>query len=1428
MAINKETLQLDVISNIDKILGSLKSSAEHIKTMSTKGIEVDEKFIKLETTLHEINKVLKQIGSGTIFDQLLGAQNKLNAAQKKTLEQYRAMDAAQNYTHKTNLSRLDDERLKYTLVGQTQKLIAAERLVIEKTNVTTQRSVQLERDKLDSVTKEIERRKTLENDKRKAEIAADKAAKKAIADSEKLARQQESAAKKTQMLSDKASKPFVYNNANDIARMDAKRNDPAYQKSRMALRLQETLGDGGAGLFKIQAGLLANYTLMNTFFSTMSFGRQFVMELDNSLHDLQAITATTEGNMEGLRQKIIEVSEGTKFTAVEVSNAAKILGQAGFSTNQIKEAISGVTLLATATGSSLEEAADTASSVISVFKLRAEDMTHVSNVMTEAINKSKLTMEKLALGLQYAGNIAAESGLTFEETTAILGAMSNAGIKSGSTLGTGLRQVLIEMQNPTEKFKKNLEDVGLTMQDVDVKSNGFVGVMNKLRNAGFDSAKAFESFEVRSAAAFAAIQNNPEMITELSEAFIYTNAAVEANNVQMKSLTNTSAVLRNNFGLLINDISGPVTTALKGFFNILSSTLSFLREYPAVLATIGTAITSLASVFVASRLILLVGNLTKGMFALGAATTALNGASIAGASSALLLGRGLLAALGPIGIAAAVLSTVVGGIVLFSDASSELTEAIEKSKSAIENSNGEFEKTGSSITTLEDNLGRLTDRFVELKKNPEELRLETIKMQSQFTQLGLTLKNGTSSSIYELIEALKTLRQELNKTATEQLQRTMAQNAVLFRQQALNARNNIKENSRAVDHVDLFGSATAGEDPLFQEGLKIKARAAKMAGTLSSVNLLDLNETELLALKNTLNEIKVEQDQFKGVLDTEASRLKLIQGGLSKGQQALLDTYTSFSETTSNDMVEINNLLLTATEAASQKLQVAASEIRSTDVAEAINYRIEKLRINISEIKNEVNGGTDAEKQDAVKDIQKQIADLRSQLREIIASYLFDDIEYFQMNLLDEMAIDSYIDDNFGAVAASATTYGKDAVNRLKGELEASAKKSSEAFNTAMQMAKDGFDVIKETYDDIGRKFDARIKSYQNIVDGNSNPYSGTFGQYTDAEVENIKKTQYKTEVNKTKTRLNALPGLISNLDGVISKQSKAPIALDANGNSIKSSVSANKELNALVKQKNELIAEQNALQAEYNTMMGTTEAHMTFGEQIQATIQDYAKVQNAQSSWASNIKENLTGAFDGAKASFSDMVFGFVSGSQTAAQSVKGMAKSILESVLKMATNKLASSIFGMVLGAVGGGGKQIYSSPIGPTMPSTGSFLGLNSCGYVRNMAGGGSNPNRDSVPTLLRPGEYVLRNQAVEAIGRDNLDTINALGARTISQAGDSAQQASNNNGGMTVTNVYVISPDQKPGLTKNDVIVTIADNINTGGSIKKLVKSVVSGG
>ena len=345
--------------------------------------------------------------------------------------------------------------------------------------------------------------------------------------------------------------------------------------------------DGGAGQFKQQAMLLRNYAVLGGAVGLVGQSGQFMIQLEKEMKQLQSIVSLTNTEMASLSDTLINVSEKTKFTALEVTQAAVVLGQSGLGKQQIADSIEGITLFATAVGSDLKQAVDLATSTIGIFNRDASDMSNIADKLTTAVNSSKLNLDKLALGLQYAGNIAAQSNVSFEETVAALGAMANSGIRSGSTLGTGLRQVLIALQKPSEEFRRTTELLGLSMGDLDVSTNGLIPVLKKLSQSGFTVTDAMRTMQVRAAAAFGAFANNIGVADELAEKMEIGGAAARANAVQMEAFANQFARLGSTFFSLTAEAFDPMLKMTTKIVSNLADMISGLKGVGDSLQIIG-------------------------------------------------------------------------------------------------------------------------------------------------------------------------------------------------------------------------------------------------------------------------------------------------------------------------------------------------------------------------------------------------------------------------------------------------------------------------------------------------------------------------------------------------------------------------------------------------------------------------------------------------------------------------------------------------------------------------------------------------------------------------------------------------------------------------------------------------------------------------
>jgi len=236
-----------------------------------------------------------------------------------------------------------------------------------------------------------------------------------------------------------------------------------------------------------------------------------IVQFDQALYNLKAITGATATEIRAMSNIIKRVAATTKFSTVEVADAMVLLGQSGFSAAESIVAIQAVSDLATGTLSTMAMSADLLTTAIRAFGLEASQASEVADIMANAINKSKLTVDKLRTAFNYVGPSASATGTTLEEVAASMMALANSGLRA-STIGTGMRQIFSRLVAPSERLREAFEAHGIELDDLNIKTWGFSDVLQNLRKVFIDaktgvvdSRKAFELFGLRGANAILAL-----------------------------------------------------------------------------------------------------------------------------------------------------------------------------------------------------------------------------------------------------------------------------------------------------------------------------------------------------------------------------------------------------------------------------------------------------------------------------------------------------------------------------------------------------------------------------------------------------------------------------------------------------------------------------------------------------------------------------------------------------------------------------------------------------------------------------------------------------------------------------------------------------------------------------------------------------------
>ena len=157
---------------------------------------------------------------------------------------------------------------------------------------------------------------------------------------------------------------------------------------------------------------------------------------------------------------------------------------------------------AKATGADLSEAASLTGSALRAFGLEADQAERVTAVLGVSTTKTALDFQKLNAGLSTVAPVANAFGFSIEETTALLGQLSNAGFDASSS-ATATRNILLNLADANGKLAKSL---GRPVTNAKELAEG----LQELDAKGIDLAEALELTDKRSVAAFQNILKRSE------------------------------------------------------------------------------------------------------------------------------------------------------------------------------------------------------------------------------------------------------------------------------------------------------------------------------------------------------------------------------------------------------------------------------------------------------------------------------------------------------------------------------------------------------------------------------------------------------------------------------------------------------------------------------------------------------------------------------------------------------------------------------------------------------------------------------------------------------------------------------------------------------------------------------------------------------
>lgn len=492
----------------------------------------------------------------------------------------------------------------------------------------------------------------------------------------------------------------------------------------------ETVGNKmtrvGQKLLPVTAGITALGTAAvkttADFDSSMSQVQATMGITKDAMSDLNGESVNT---MDALRDLAKQMGSETAFSASECADAMNYLALAGYDTQEIYDTLPIVLNLAAAGGIDLASASDMVTDAMSALGMETSEADTMVDQMAKTASSTNTSVAQLGEGILTIGATARTvKGGTAELNTA-LGILANNGIK-GAEGGTHLRNVILSLQNPTDKAASQMEALGVSVYDSEGNMRSLNDILGDL-NTSMEGMTAQEKANIISqifnktdlSAVNALLANTGETWDDLQQSIIDSGgAAQQMADTQLDNLSGQLTLLKSaleglaiSFGEILMPIVRSAVEKIQAFVDKLNGMSDAQKQAVVKIMAVAAALGPL--LIVLGKTISTVGTTMKTFSSLTKGVAKL-GVKIAGSSGSITsLGSALGTVAGPVLAVVAIVAVLVAAFKHLWDTNEEFRNAITGIWEGIKE---KFAAFGDAITQRLNALGFDFQNIVEVLK----------------------------------------------------------------------------------------------------------------------------------------------------------------------------------------------------------------------------------------------------------------------------------------------------------------------------------------------------------------------------------------------------------------------------------------------------------------------------------------------------------------------------------------------------------------------------------------------------------------------------------------------------------------------------------------------------------------------------------------
>lgn len=662
--------------------------------------------------------------------------------------------------------------------------------------------------------------------------------------------------------------------------------------------------------------------------AAVSTGNDFEAQMSR----VQAIAGATADELEQLTNQAIDLGASTSFSASAVAAGMENLASAGFTTQEIMDAMPGLLDLAASSGADLARSSEIAASAIRGFGLEANSSAHIADVFAEASARTNAQVEDMGEAMKYIAPVANTMGLSIEEVAAAIGIMSDAGIK-GEQAGTTLRGALTRLTKPTDKMVAVMDELGISFYDNEGKMKSLTEMISMLQDATSGLTEEQQQYALTTlfgteslSGMVALISRGSDDLADMTKEF--ENADGAAKDMADTMLDNTKGSIEELKGSLesagiaiqkslspfIRDLAKKIQDLVDDFNDLTDEEKENVIKTALLVAAIGPAIKILSAL--GSTL----GTVGKGISVVTTGIGVFRTGAQSASSAANIFAKVLKGITSPAGLVTTAITVATGAIIYFATKQTEAQKKAQETAEAVSETKQSFEQYTASIDKntqseinhieyvrrLSEELGRLVDENGKVKEGYESRVSFILNELNSALGTEYELNNG-------IIDSYKKLQGEIGETIEKKEAQLILQGEEEKQVEAINAEKEAwKQINDVLNQLGMsYEEAKKKVDDWYNAQQKLISEASYLMTDDEKSAYETYTDKEIQAMETLVQSYEDASSTLKQSVDTQKQYQEdyalFVEGKYDEIGSTIKDTVKDYSN---NTELELKNNIL--------------------------------------------------------------------------------------------------------------------------------------------------------------------------------------------------------------------------------------------------------------------------------------------------------------------------------------------------------------------------------------------------------------------------------------------------------------------------------------------------------------------------------------